>query len=174
MTREELAQAIRDAAYLEGDFVLSSGKRSKYYLDKWRFETNPRLLREIASALSVYVPCPYPHRLAGVELGGVPLVTALALEMDLPYLIVRRQAKEYGTAREVEGLWNPGERVVLVEDVLTTAGQAIRAAQRLTEMGLTVMRIIYVIDRGEGADRNIRDAGFEPGALFHKSDLGIT
>jgi orotate phosphoribosyltransferase len=153
--------------------VLSSGKRSKYYLDKWRFETDPALLREIAKALAALLPEPAPDRLAGVELGGVPLAAALALETGLPYLIVRREAKGYGTAKEVEGVWNPGERVVLVEDVLTTAGQAINAAQRLANLGLRVERIIYVIDRGEGAEENLRSADLTPAALFHKSDLGI-
>jgi orotate phosphoribosyltransferase len=173
MTRDQLAQAVKQAAYLEGDFVLSSGQRSKYYLDKWRFETDPALLREIAKALAALLPDPAPDRLAGVELGGVPLVTALALETGLPYLIVRRQAKGYGTAKEVEGVWNAGERVVLIEDVLTTAGQAITAAQRLGNLGLRVERILYVIDREEGADANIRAAGFEPAALFRKAELGI-
>jgi len=173
MTREKLAQAIREAAYLEGDFVLSSGKRSKYYLDKWRFETDPRLLREIARGLASLLPSPRPDRLAGVELGGVPLVAALALETGIPYLIVRREAKEYGTARDVEGLVEPGERVVLVEDVLTTASQAIAAGQRLTRLGLEVARVVYVIDREEGAESNLREAGFEPAMLFRKSDLGV-
>jgi orotate phosphoribosyltransferase len=173
MTKEQLAQAIRAAAYLEGDFILSSGQRSTYYLDKWRFETDPRLLREIAQALVTLLPDPPPNRLAGVELGGVPLATALALEADLPYLVVRREAKGYGTARDVEGVLAEGERVVLVEDVLTTAGQAITAAQRLTRLGLNVVRVIYVIDRGQGADANLRAAGFEPAALFRSSDLGI-
>ncbi len=173
MTREELARAIKDAAYLEGDFVLSSGKRSKYYLDKWRFETDPGLLREIAKALSDLLPSPPPDRLAGVELGGVPLVVAVALETGIPYLIVRREAKEYGTGREVEGLFEQGERVVLVEDVLTTASQAISAAQRLTRLGLEVERVVYVIDREEGAETNLREAGFEPLMLFRKSDLGV-
>jgi orotate phosphoribosyltransferase len=173
MTRDELAKAIKAAAYLEGDFVLSSGKRSRYYLDKWRFETNPTLLREIARAMTALLPSPRPDRIAGVELGGVPLATALSLETDIPFLIVRREAKEYGTAREVEGVWKKGERVVLVEDVLTTASQAIAAAKRLVDAGLGVLRIIYVIDREEGADSNIRGAGFDPAALFRKSDLGI-
>jgi len=173
MTREELAAAIRKAAYLEGDFVLSSGKRSKYYLDKWRFETDPGLLREIAKALSDLLPSPPPDRLAGVELGGVPLVAAVALETGIPYLIVRREAKEYGTGREVEGLMEEGQRVVLVEDVLTTASQAISAAQRLTRLGLEVERVVYVIDREEGAETNLREAGFEPLMLFRKSDLGV-
>jgi orotate phosphoribosyltransferase len=173
MTRDELAKAIKDAAYLEGDFVLSSGKRSKYYLDKWRFETRPELLREIARALAELLPSPPPDRVAGVELGGVPLATALALETGIPMLVVRREAKGYGTAKGIEGVFKPGERVVLVEDVLTTAGQAIGAAQRLTEAGLEVIRVIYVIDREEGADTNIREAGFEPAMLYRKADLGI-
>jgi len=173
MTREELAAAIRKAAYLEGDFVLSSGKQSKYYLDKWRFETDPGLLREIAKALSELLPSPPPDRLAGVELGGVPLVAAVALETGIPYLIVRREAKEYGTGREVEGLMEEGQRVVLVEDVLTTASQAISAARRLTRLGLEVQRVVYVIDREEGAETNLREAGLEPLMLFRKSDLGV-
>lgn len=173
MTRAELAQAIKAAAYLEGDFVLSSGRRSKYYLDKWRFETDPRLLREIAAHLAALLPTPPPDRLAGVELGGVPLVTALSLETGLPALVVRREAKGYGAGKEVEGVAAAGERVVLVEDVLTTASQAISAAQRLTAMGLSVQRVVYVIDREEGAEGNLRAAGFEPAPLFRKSDLGI-
>jgi orotate phosphoribosyltransferase len=173
MTRAELAQAIKAAAYLEGDFVLSSGKRSKYYLDKWRFETDPRLLREIAHALADLLPSPRPHRIAGVELGGVPLATALSLETGIPALVVRRQTKRYGTAHDIEGVWQSGERVVLVEDVLTTASQAITAAKRLVDQGLEVVRIIYVIDREEGAEGNLRAAGFEPAPLFRKSELGI-
>ena len=173
MTREELAKAVKEAAYLEGDFVLSSGKRSRYYLDKWRFETDPRLLGEIARALVALLPSPPPDRIAGVELGGVPLATALALETGIPYLIVRREAKEYGTGRDVEGDMAPGQRVVLVEDVLTTASQAISAARRLSDLGLRVERVIYVIDREEGAEGNIRAAGFEPAMLFRKRDLGV-
>jgi orotate phosphoribosyltransferase len=173
MTRKELAKAIKDAAYLEGDFVLSSGKRSKYYLDKWRFETKPELLREIAGALADLLPDPAPGRVAGVELGGVPLAVALSLHTGIPSLIVRREAKEYGTGKGIEGVFESGERVVLVEDVLTTAGQAIAAARRLTEAGLEVIRIIYVIDREEGADANIREAGFEPAMLYRKADLGV-
>lgn len=173
MDRQQLASAIKAAAYLEGDFVLSSGKRSNYYLDKWRFETNPGLLREIAKALAELLPSPPPDRVAGVELGGVPLATALSLETGIPLLVVRRQAKEYGTAKGIEGVFESGERVVLVEDVLTTAGQAIAAAQRLTNLGLQVERVVYVIDREEGAESNLRQAGFEPAMLFRKSDLGL-
>ncbi len=173
MTRDQLARAIKDVAYLEGDFLLSSGRRSKYYLDKWRFETDPRLLGEIARALVDLLPAPQPDRLAGIELGGVPLAAALSLATGIPYLIVRRQAKGYGTGSEIEGLTKKGDRVVLVEDVLTTASQAISAAKRLTALGLKVERVIYVIDREEGAEENLRAAGFDAVTLFRTSDLGI-
>src|SRR5574340_1254223 len=173
MTRDELARAISAAAYLEGDFVLSSGRRSKYYLDKWRFETDPGLLREIAKGLAGLLPSPPPDRIAGIELGGVPLATALSLETGLPSLIVRRQAKEYGTAKEIEGIWNAGERVVLVEDVLTTAGQAITAAHRLTAQGLHVTAILYVIDREQAADAKIKAAGHDLRPLYKKGVWGV-
>jgi orotate phosphoribosyltransferase len=119
------------------------------------------------------LPSPRPDRIAGVELGGVPLAAALSLETNIPYLVVRRKAKKYGTARGIEGVMQTGERAVLIEDVLTTAEQAITAAQKLVDAGLRVARILYVIDREEGADSNIKLAGFEPAALFRKSDLGI-
>ena len=173
MTKQELAAAIRQAAYLEGDFVLSSGKRSHYYLDKWRFLTSPVLLRQLASALAELLPAPVPDRIAGAELGGVPLATALSLGTGIPCLVVRRQPKDYGTGQEVEGLFASGERIVLAEDVLTTAAQAISAAQRLTQLGLEVERVLYVVDREEGAAENIRKAGFEPAPLFWKTELGI-
>ena len=101
------------------------------------------------------------------------MVTAVALETGIRYLIVRREAKGYGTGKQIEGQAVEGQRVVLVEDVLTTASQAISAAQRLTELGLRVERVIYVIDREEGAEANLREAGFEPAMLFRKSDLGV-
>jgi orotate phosphoribosyltransferase len=164
--------ALVKAAYLEGDFLLSSGQRSKYYLDKYRFSTDPALLKPIAEGLAGLLPSGLTM-LAGVELGAVPLVAALSLETGLPFVIVRKGAKDYGTAKLIEGVLRAEARLALVEDVLTTAGQAIRAAQMLAELGARVERIIYVVDREQGADANIRAAGFEPAALFTKSSLGI-
>lgn len=172
MTRSALAQAIKRAAYLEGDFVLSSGKRSKYYLDKYLFSTDPVLLREIARALVQKLPAEF-DRLAGVELGAVPLVTALALEANKPFVIVRKEAKEHGTGKLFEGTLQKGEKVVLIEDVLTTATQAIGAANRLREFGVDVVKVIYVIDRLEGAAENLRNANLVSEPLFTKTDLGI-
>lgn len=169
----ELAQRLRAAAYLEGDFVLSSGQRSRYYLDKYLFETDPALLADLAAALAELLP-PDTQRIACVPLGGIPLATALSLRTGLPTIIVRKEAKGYGTAKALEGRYQPGERVVLVEDVLTTASQALQAAATLRELGLVVNCILYVVDRQQGAEQNIRQAGYQPAYLFTAADLGIT
>jgi orotate phosphoribosyltransferase len=169
---QALGQALVKAAYLEGDFLLSSGQRSRYYLDKYRFSTDPKLLGPIAQGLADLLPESL-EVLAGVELGAVPLVAAVSLVTGLPFVIVRKAAKEYGTSKLIEGVLEPGARVALIEDVLTTAGQAIRAARLLTDLGAKVERVVYVVDREQGADTNIRAAGFEPAALFTKTSLGI-
>ncbi len=168
----QLGKDIVKAAYLEGDFLLSSGQRSKYYLDKYRFSTQPKLLKPIAVGLAALLPANL-EILAGVELGAVPLVTALSLETGLPFVIVRKGAKDYGTAKLLEGVLPNGAKLALVEDVLTTAGQAIRAANILKDLGASIEKIVYVVDREQGADTNIRAAGFEPAFLFSKTSLGI-
>jgi orotate phosphoribosyltransferase len=167
-----VAKDLVKAAYLEGDFLLSSGQRSKYYLDKYRFSTEPKLLKSIAEGLAGLLPQGL-NCLAGVELGAVPLVTAVALETGLPFVIVRKGAKEYGTAKLIEGVLPEGAKLALIEDVLTTAGQAIRAANLLTELGAKVERVVYVVDREQGALENIRAAGFDGAPLFTKTSLGI-
>jgi orotate phosphoribosyltransferase len=172
LTLLQLGKDLVSAAYLEGDFLLSSGQRSRYYLDKYRFSTDPQLLKPIAVGLAGLLPAELTC-LAGVELGAVPLVTAVSLETGLPFVIVRKGAKDYGTAKLIEGVLPDQARIGLIEDVLTTAAQAIRAAQLLTELGATVQRIVYVVDREQGASANIRAAGFDSAALFTKTSLGI-
>ncbi len=170
--KEEVGTRLVKAAYLEGDFLLSSGQRSRYYMDKYRFCTEPRLLRDLAIGLAGLLPegitC-----LAGVELGAVPLATAVSLETGLPFVIVRKGAKEYGTAKLIEGVLSENAKIALIEDVLTTAGQAIRAANLLVELGASVERIVYVVNREQGAQENIAAAGFVGAALFSKTSLGI-
>ena len=138
MTRDELAAAIAGAAYLEGDFLLRSGRRSRYYLDKYRFETRPDLLRPIGDAIAAAVSqhAPDATRLAGPELGAVALAAAASLAGGLPFLIVRGAKKEYGTGNRLEGVFEPGEQVCLVEDVVTSGGAAIEAVEALREAGL--------------------------------------
>ena len=146
----DLASRVREAALLEGDFVLSSGKRSSFYVDKYLFSTDPALLRDLAVALSERVPGGV-GRLAGVELGAVPLVVATALVTGIPYVIVRKTAKDHGSSagRDVEGALRRGERVALIEDVVTTGTQALRAAEGLERAGAEVATILAVLDRRE-------------------------
>src|SRR3954449_12487441 len=148
-----LAEQIREAALLEGDFLLRSGKRSSYYLDKYRFGTRPDLLRPIGKAIAEAVR---EHeadavRLAAPELGAVTLATAAALELDLPFVIVRSRAKEYGTANRIEGAFDHGDCVCLVEDVVTSGGAAIEAVEALREAGMRVSNAVCVVVREKGA-----------------------
>jgi orotate phosphoribosyltransferase len=152
MTDAELARLIRKHAYLEGDFVLRSGRRSRYYLDKYRFETDPRLLRALGDriAASVADAAPEAVRLAGPALGAVALAAAASLASGLPFLIVRNEEKEYGTARRVEGHYASGEEVCLVEDVVTSGGAAAAAVEALRAEGLECRTAVCVVDREEG------------------------
>ena len=168
--RRQLAVMIADAALLRGDFVLSSGRRSSYYLDKYRFETDPPLLRRIASGLAASLD-PTITKLAGPELGAVALVTALALETNLPFVIVRRAAKDHGGSREIEGGIVEGERLAVVEDVITTGGQALAAAERIARAGGHVDQILAVVDREEGGEEAIAAAGYRFSALVRRSDM---
>lgn len=167
----DLAARVREAALLEGDFVLSSGKRSRFYVDKYLFSTEPGLLRDLAREISDRLPAG-AHRLAGVELGAVSLVAAVALHTGLPYVIVRKSAKEYGTANKIEG--RPieiGEGFALIEDVVTTGTQVLRAAEVLEEAGAGVLGIVAVLDRrGEVASRL---GGYTFEALLRMEDLGL-
>jgi orotate phosphoribosyltransferase len=173
MTDVELARALRAAALLEGDFTLRSGRKSKYYLDKYLFETQPMLLRELAKRFAKYVT-PEVDRIAGAELGAIALAAATALETGKPFVIVRNAKKVgYGTGRLIEGGLERGDRVLLVEDVATSGGQAIEACHALQEAGATVTAIVATIDRQEGARAAIESAGLRFAALFTTNDLGV-
>ena len=152
MRREKLAAAIREHAYLEGDFVLRSGKRSSYYLDKYRFETRPELLRALGEQLAAVVAEHEPDavRLGAPELGAVTLAAAASLASGLPFLIVRKEAKDYGTRNRLEGAFDKGELLCLVEDVVTSGGAAVSALEALREAGLECRTVVCVVDREEG------------------------
>jgi orotate phosphoribosyltransferase len=161
LTDAELKLALREAAYLEGDFVLRSGKRSRYYLDKYRFETRPDILaalgERIAQAVAEFEPDAV--RLAGPELGAVALAAAGSLASGLPFLIVRKAAKDYGTSNRIEGVYDDGDCVCLVEDVVTSGGALLDAVAALRDAGLTVRSAVCVVDREEGgADALARQA----------------
>lgn len=172
MNRTQIAQRIVQAALLQGEFTLRSGRTSHYYLDKYCFTTQPDILGELGRLFAERIG-EHVTRLAGAELGGIPLVTAAALASGRPAVFVRSQPKEYGTAQQIEGVLEPDDVVVLVEDVATTGGQVLEAAKALAAAGATIDRIIAVIDREEGARENVEHEGYVFEALFTKSDLGI-
>ncbi|SHG50682.1 orotate phosphoribosyltransferase [Halobaculum gomorrense] len=165
----ELIAALRDAeAVLFGEFELSHGGTSDYYVDKYRFETDPTCLRLIAEAYAERVG---DATLAGVALGAVPLVAATAVETGSPYVIVRKAAKEYGTGNRIEGELDAGEEVVVLEDIATTGQSALDAAEALREAGATVNRVLVVVDREEGAADLLADHGLELESLLTATRL---
>jgi len=171
---DDLGARLKEASLLEGDFVLRSGLHSRYYLDKYLFETRPDLLRDIAAALGVRASGFEPvDLLAGPELGAIALVTALGLESGKPFIFVRKGEKDYGTRKLFEGRAEPGQRVLVIEDVVTTGGAALQAVRRLREHGLEVRGLLCVVDREQGGREAFaaEDVPFEP--LFTASGLGI-
>lgn len=172
MTKAELAEQIRAASYLEGDFTLRSGRKSTFYIDKYLFETQPRILAELGQRLAEFVT-PNTRRIAGAELGGVSLAAATAMACGLPFIIVRNQKKDYGTSKPFEGALAAGDGVLLVEDIATTGGQVMEAAQTINDAGGKVEKIIAVVDRLEGARENIEGAGFSFDALLTARDLRL-
>ena len=173
LTNTELGAALREHAYLEGDFVLRSGRRSRYYLDKYRFETRPDLLGPLGERIARAVADHEPEavRLAGPELGAVPLAAAASLASGLPFLIVRKEAKDYGTANRLEGVFEDGECVCLVEDVVTSGGAAVAAIEALREAGLTCRTAVCVVDREEGGVDALARVAVRLRPLFRASEL---
>lgn len=173
MDDAELGRAIRERAYLEGDFVLRSGRRSRFYLDKYRFATEPDLLEALGARIAKTVADVEPAavRLAAPELGAVPLAAAASLASRLPFLIVRGERKSHGTANRIEGTFTPGECVCLVEDVVTTGGAAVETVQALREAGLVCSSAICVVDREEGAADALARAAVRLWPVFRASDL---
>jgi orotate phosphoribosyltransferase len=174
MNDAELAQALKRTALLEGEFTLRSGRKSRYYLDKYLFETQPALLRELAERFARFAD-DRVDRIAGAELGAVALAAATSLATGKPFVIVRNSKKaDYGTGKLIEGKLEKGERVLLVEDIATSGGQAVEAARTLAAAGAVVERIVAVIDRQEGARQTVEAAGYKFESLFTSADLGVT
>jgi orotate phosphoribosyltransferase len=173
--REQLGRRLVERAYLEGDFVLRSGRRSRYYLDKYRFETDPELLaglgRELAAMVRLHAS--RAALLAGPELGAVPLAAVASVETGLPFVIVRKASKGYGTDNRLEGVYTAGAPVCVVEDVVTSGGALLSAVEALRAAGLDVCAAISVVDRLEGGGEAIAAAGVPYAALFTVESLGL-
>lgn len=173
MTRTEIASRIAEVSLLHGEFTLRSGRKSSYYLDKYLFSTQPDILSELGAMFAERIP-ESATLLAGSELGGIPLVTAASLASGLPSLFVRNQKKNYGTAKQVEGQVASTDRVVIVEDVVTSGGQVLEAAGVIKDAGAEIVLILATIDRMEGGRENIEKAGYKFDALFTTEDLGVS
>ena len=172
MTRDELIKRIKETAYLEGDFTLRSGKKSKYYLDKYLIETCPDILKALGEEFARYVTDDV-SLIAGAELGGVALAASTAMATGKNWVIIRNSKKGYGTGKMIEGVISQGDVVLLVEDIATTGGQVLEAAKIITEAGASVKEIVCVIDRKQGAEQNITNAGYKFESILTKDDLGI-
>ncbi len=172
MTPHQLADRIAEAAILHGTFTLRSGRTSSYYVDKYLFLAQPDILGQLGKMIADRVS-PRTQRLAGAELGGIPLVTAASLATGRPAVYVRNAKKGYGTAKQLEGPLEQGDTVIIVEDIVTSGGQTLEAAEVLRGAGAQIEKIIATVDRQEGARERIEEAGFVFEALFTTDDLGV-
>ncbi|UKS28552.1 orotate phosphoribosyltransferase [Paenibacillus sp. HWE-109] len=170
MDRITLANEIYKTAHLTGTFKLRSGKVSNDYFDKYLFESNPVLLSEIAEHLSKLIPTG-TEILAGLEMGGIPIATALSLKTGIPVAFVRKKAKEYGTCKLAEGIDIQGKNVCIIEDVVTTGGQILLSADDLKSYGAIVKNVICVIEREQQGRENLENSGLTFLSLFKMEEL---
>lgn len=166
MLKDEL---VACGAVKFGDFTLTSGKKSRYYVDVKQASTVPRILRQIADTMKTKLGD--AQMLAGVELGAVPILVAVALASNLPYAIIRKGERAHGTGKKIEGQPVSGKRVVVIEDVTTTGSSVLKAVELLRAEGATVGRVETVVDRGEGATEALRAMDVSLGACVSSQDL---
>ncbi|MWV40265.1 orotate phosphoribosyltransferase [Natrialba sp. INN-245] len=170
MANQDLIDALRAAdAVSFGEFELSSGGTSEYYIDKYLFETDPRSLEAVAEAFADHLE--EDDTLGAVALGGVPLAAATSVEAGVPYVIARKQRKDHGTGNLIEGRLEEGEEVVVLEDVVTTGKSLVDAIEALRDAGATVERALVVADREEGGREAVEETGVEMEALVTASEL---
>lgn len=170
ISKEDLARRVADVATLDGTFVLRSGQTSHRYFDKYRFEGDPVLLKHLARGMSRLLPAE-TEILAGLELGGVPLVTAISLETGLPAAFVRKEAKTYGTCRALEGQDVGGRKVTFIEDIITTGGAVADAYRLASQEDAKVLAVVCAIWRGEGVPQVQGVPGLPVLPLFTRTDL---
>ncbi|MCL2040061.1 MAG: orotate phosphoribosyltransferase [Bacteroidetes bacterium] len=177
MTKQELAKEIYNASYIEGEFKLRSGIVSNQYFDKYQFESDPILLKEITKYFASMLNKNHNEKnigydfLAGLEVGGIPIATALGINMNIPMVFVRKNAKEYGTAKLVEGPDIKNKKLLIVEDVVTSGGQIIKSVQYLRNEGALITHAICVIDREQGGKEALKEIDIELLPLFTMDEL---
>ncbi|WP_129688251.1 orotate phosphoribosyltransferase [Gottfriedia acidiceleris] len=170
MNKAQLAQEIYNITHLTGKFTLRSELVSNEYFDKYLFESNPTLLREIAEQLSKFIP-KETEVLAGLEMGGIPIATALSLKTGIPVVFVRKEAKAYGTCKLAEGIDIQNKNVCIIEDVVTAGGQIKLSAEDLIQVGANVKDVLCVIDRQQNGKENLYEAGLVLHSLLTMDEL---
>lgn len=170
MNKQELAKQVFRLSHRTGTFKLRSGQTSNEYFDKYQFESRPQVLREIAKMLVPMIP-KETELLGALEMGGIPIATAIALETGHEVVFIRKQPKDYGTCRFAEGPDIAGKKITLIEDVITTGGQVVISAGDLRADGAIITDVVGVIDRSEGKTQKISEAGLKLHALFTMAEL---
>lgn len=170
MNKSELGKKIFETSHITGSFKLRSGQTSNEYFDKYRFESRPEILKEIAVKMAPLIP-PGTDALAGLEMGGIPIATSLSLLTGIPVAFIRKEAKAYGTCQFAEGLDVRGKQLCLIEDVITTGGQVILSTEDLRKMGAKVSDVLCVIHRGNGYESKLEEANLKMKALFTMEEL---
>ncbi len=170
MTRDQLAKAIYEISHLAGNFTLRSGQTSTEYFDKYRFESQPQILKAIAEQMVPLLPKNI-DALAGLEMGGIPIATALSFETGLPVVFVRKKAKDYGTCKFAEGYEIKGKRLCIIEDVITTGGQVLLSTEDLRKDGAAVKHVLCVIHRGQSPEPKLAEMELEMKSLFTMAEL---
>lgn len=170
LEKNELAKKVFSACYLRGTFKLRSGQVSNEYFDKYRFESQPELLRSVAFHMKNLIPSD-TQALAGLEMGGIPIATALSLETGLPVVFVRKTPKEYGTCLFAEGIDIQGKKLCIIEDVITTGGQVLISSKDLRDSGAIIDTVLCAILRGEKDSPKFKEANLQVKHLFTSDDL---
>lgn len=172
MASKALVKAIKDAAFLTGQFTTRAGKQTDFYIDKYLFETRPDILDPLAKEVAALFPDPSTYdRIGAPELGAVPIAAVVSVVLKKPFIILKKKTKEYGTQKKIEGAYKKGERLVILEDILTTGGAALNACETAEAEGLIIKEIIGIIHREEGATENITAKGYPLKALIKVSEL---
>jgi|TARA_B100000959_G_C14882281_1_gene583078 orotate phosphoribosyltransferase len=162
---------LKDNAVEYGDFILSSGKKSKFYIDIKKAYTKPEVLKEITKKMEKLIINKKIDKIAGVAVGAVPLATSLSLKTGIPFLIIRKDVKRHGTEVKIEGRLKAGETVLIVEDVTTTGETVVKAANLIRKVNAICDKVIVVVDREEGAEKNLADNNLSLMRLSTSSEL---
>jgi orotate phosphoribosyltransferase len=170
LNRDQLAKTVYETCNIKGTFKLRSGQTSSEYFDKYQLESRPALLSVIADGLAELLPVD-ARVLAGLEMGGIPVATAVALKTGLPVAFVRKKAKDYGTCRIAEGAEVKALKTVIIEDVVTTGGAIIDGVKALRDGGALVDTVLCVIDREQGGAEKLKQIGLTLKPLFAASEL---